>query len=274
MLWSRSFTPQAALIASSPTSPLNSLIRDALIEGRTTEDRYEKDGYAVKWSFVNGLELIFVVRILSATLLTAHVHQVAWQRIIQLTYVDQLLLALKTLFIKYYEPFIASLVASLHSTKSLTLEPTSWNLSKAFENWDSIFDNILQGLEDKVSHPLVAETFARRLPQNRKSRAKPLLPSAPTPSDLPDDDQSNGTFTTTCPVHLISPLEPSVDHDVPKDGQEIARNVETFKTRLRGRGGRQRGRGARQVSVPIDRKAGRDSQSNSECVFLSFPTIC
>jgi len=67
-------------------------------------------------------------------------------------------------------------------------------------------------------------------------------------------------------------LEPSVDSDVPKDGQEIARNAETFKSRLRGRGGRQRGRGARQV---IDRKAGRDSQSNSECVFLpGFLIIC
>jgi len=74
--------------------------------------------------------------------------------------------------------------------------------------------------------------------------------------------------------HLL--LEPSVHPDAPKDGQEIARNAEIFKSRLRGRGGsRQRGRGARQVSVPIDRKAGRDSQSNSECVFLSsFLTIC
>jgi len=76
-------------------------------------------------------------------------------------------------------------------------------------------------------------------------------------------------------MYLIFFLEPSVDSDVPKDGQEIARNAETFKSRLRGRGGRQRGRGARQVSVLIDRKAGRDSQSNSECVFLpGFLTIC
>lgn len=40
---------------------MNSLIREALIEGRTTEEKYEKDGYAVKWTFVNDLELIFVV---------------------------------------------------------------------------------------------------------------------------------------------------------------------------------------------------------------------
>jgi signal recognition particle receptor subunit alpha len=61
VLWSRSFTPDAAQLASSSASPLNSLIREALIEGRTTDERFEKDGYAVKWSFVNDLELIFVV---------------------------------------------------------------------------------------------------------------------------------------------------------------------------------------------------------------------
>lgn len=62
VLWSRSFTPEAAHLAASASSPVNSLIREALIEGRTTEEKYEKDGYAVKWSFVNDLELIFVVR--------------------------------------------------------------------------------------------------------------------------------------------------------------------------------------------------------------------
>ena len=61
VLWSRSFTPDAAHLASSSASPVNSLIREALIEGRTAEDKSEKDGYAVKWTFVNDLELIFVV---------------------------------------------------------------------------------------------------------------------------------------------------------------------------------------------------------------------
>ena len=61
VLWSRSFTPDASHFLSSPTSPVNSLIREALIEGRTKQEKYEKDGYAVKWTFVNDLELIFVV---------------------------------------------------------------------------------------------------------------------------------------------------------------------------------------------------------------------
>lgn len=62
ILWSRSFTPAAEQLAASSASPVNSLIRDVLIEGRAAENNYEKDGYAIKWSFVNDLELIFVVR--------------------------------------------------------------------------------------------------------------------------------------------------------------------------------------------------------------------
>ena len=62
VLWSRSFTPAASQSAASSASPVNSLIREALIEGRTAEDKYDKDGYSVRWSFVNDLELIFVVR--------------------------------------------------------------------------------------------------------------------------------------------------------------------------------------------------------------------
>jgi hypothetical protein len=41
---------------------VNSLIREALIEGREDQEKYEKDGYTVRWSFINDLELIFVVR--------------------------------------------------------------------------------------------------------------------------------------------------------------------------------------------------------------------
>ena len=43
------------------SAPVNSLMRDVLIEGRTTEDKFEKDGYAIRWTFMNELELIFVV---------------------------------------------------------------------------------------------------------------------------------------------------------------------------------------------------------------------
>ena len=64
VLWSRSFTPAAEQLAHSSASPVNALIRDAFLEGRAAEQKYEKDGYAVRWTFMNDLELIFVVRVL------------------------------------------------------------------------------------------------------------------------------------------------------------------------------------------------------------------
>src|ERR1700730_2520710 len=69
VLWSRSFTPEASRLATSPSPPVNSLIREALIEGRTTDEKYEKDGYALKWAFANDLELIFVVSLLPTLIL-------------------------------------------------------------------------------------------------------------------------------------------------------------------------------------------------------------
>lgn len=78
----------------------------------------------------------------------------AYQRILQLTYVEDLLAALKTLFVKYFEPFIAAFVASLHainSAKITALEATSWDFAKAFEGWDTLFDKLLRGLEDKAA---------------------------------------------------------------------------------------------------------------------------
>jgi signal recognition particle receptor subunit alpha len=70
ILWSRSFTPAAEALATSNASPVNSLIREALIEGREDQEKYEKDGYTVRWSFINDLELIFVVRGVSLTSLS------------------------------------------------------------------------------------------------------------------------------------------------------------------------------------------------------------
>jgi signal recognition particle receptor subunit alpha len=141
VLWSRSFTPEASHIASSAASPVNSLMREALIESRTTGEKYEKDGYAVKWTFVNDLELIFVV---------------AYQRILQLTYVDELLATLKALFIKLFQPFLTSLVTSLRAGSSgkTSMELVTLNFASAFEGWDKYFDVLLKKLEDKATQVL------------------------------------------------------------------------------------------------------------------------
>lgn len=83
--------------------------------------------------------------------------QVAYQRILQLSYVEELLAALKTLFVKLFEPFLATFVASLHAASSGKLTSNSaqtaatWNFSKAFDGWNDVFDKLLRGLEDKAT---------------------------------------------------------------------------------------------------------------------------
>ncbi|EIM90217.1 P-loop containing nucleoside triphosphate hydrolase protein [Stereum hirsutum FP-91666 SS1] len=235
VLWSRSFTPAASQLASSPASPVNSLIRDALIEGRTTGDKYEKDGYAVRWTFVNDLELIFVV---------------AYQRILQLTYVDDLLAALKTLFVKLFQPFLTNFVASLHSINTRVASAastaastaTSWDFVKAFDGWDSVFDKLLRGLEEKAA-------------AERKSRMRPIARPVTVvePPSPPSDD------TDTAPSQAPSAAV---------DEQQIARNVQALKNRLRGRGGKRGGGGGggRSALARNDSGAGsgRESYPNSD----------
>ncbi|KAI0273799.1 P-loop containing nucleoside triphosphate hydrolase protein [Gloeopeniophorella convolvens] len=228
VLWSRSFTPAASQLASSSASPVNGLIRDALIEGRAAEEKYEKDGYAVKWTFVNDLELIFVV---------------AYQRILQLTYVEDLLGALKTIFVKLFEPFLAAFVASLHAVSGGAValsnsasEPTLWNFAKAFEGWDAAFDKLLKGLEQKA-----AEDRKSRLRPVARGLAPPLTPS-PGSSDVE-------TAPTESPSGTV-------------DEQQIARNVQALKNRLRGRGGaRGGGRGGR---ARVESGSERESYPNSD----------
>ncbi|KAH9997500.1 SRP54-type protein [Russula vinacea] len=226
VLWSRSFTPEASQLASSSASPVNGLIRDTLIEGRTAEQKYEKDGYAVKWTFVNDLELIFVV---------------AYQRILQLTYVDDLLGALKTVFVKLFQPFIAAFVASLHAVNNTAValsnsasEPTRWNFVKALEGWDATFDKLLKGLESKAA-------------EDRKYRLRPTARLPPTTSSPGSSD-----------IDTRRILASAESHPGTVDEQQIARNVQALKNRLRGRGGTRaagRGRargdpGAAEIAIP------------------------
>jgi hypothetical protein len=91
---------------------------------------------------------------------------VAYQRILQLTYVDDLLAALKTLFVKMFQPFLATFVASLHainSGKATIVEAASvFSFADAFDGWDKMFDKLLRSLEDKAAQ--VRSNFCLILP--------------------------------------------------------------------------------------------------------------
>ena len=79
--------------------------------------------------------------------------EVAYQRILQLTYVEDLLAAIKALFVKLFEPFLTAFVASLHSlnksSRGVSAPIATWDFAKALEGWDKVFDKVLKGLEDK-----------------------------------------------------------------------------------------------------------------------------
>ncbi|KAF8654180.1 hypothetical protein AX16_003709 [Volvariella volvacea WC 439] len=206
VLWSRSFLPPTSQLATSSVSPVNSLIREALIEGRTAEQKYEKDGYAVRWAFFNELELIFVV---------------AYQRMIQLTYVDELLNTLKALFIQYFEPFLVTFVQSLRANAGVAPRDISWDFAKTFASWDKIFDKVLSELETK----------------DRNARARNRVQAAAMPETLtpPSDDQAT---------------DPTISTDSPLDEQQIAKNVQALKNRLRGKGVRRGVKVGRVDSAP------------------------
>ena len=128
--------------------------------------------------------------------------QVAYQRILQLTYVEDLLAALKSVFLSLYEPFLASFVASVHGkfssasqsitlSKGVTINPdiSTWDFSRIFEGWDKTFDKVLKRIEEKVS-------------QDRKARIRSVpKPSLTQPSPPSSTD---GTATSTFSINIAS----------------------------------------------------------------------
>ncbi|KAG8865311.1 hypothetical protein FRB96_000201 [Tulasnella sp. 330] len=204
VLWSRSFTPNASSLAASSASPVNSLVRDALIEGRTTEEKYEKDGYSIKWTFMNDLELIFVV---------------AYQQILQLTYVEDFLAAMKEVFVKLFTPFILTFVQSLQAVgavdNGLATITTRWDFTSALAGWNDVFDKLLRGFESKAA-------------QDRKGRSKPAMRLTQTPTP-PSEDLDTGEF-----FQEQQSGTSAADLD---DEQAIAKNVAALKNRLKSRPG-------------------------------------
>lgn len=162
MLWSKSYT-------SSP-SPLPSFVKEALIEERADGggQTWEKDGYSVRWTLGNDLGLIFVVRRPASPLLLLAADrsstgaQVAYQRIIQLTYVPDLLATLKKTFVDLYEP-ILRLILDLSSGTSpspsvrssaayrrlFSGEGDGWK--GCFKGWEEAFARLLKEIEAAAS---------------------------------------------------------------------------------------------------------------------------
>ncbi|KAK4683688.1 signal recognition particle receptor subunit alpha, partial [Tremellales sp. Uapishka_1] len=128
VLWSKSFTPTFASLAVTPASPINSLIREGFIEGKSKNgetDGFEKDGYSVRWSMENGLGLV------------------VFPALLPLTYIPALLERTKQLFISLFQPYLDSLIAlSDNAFKVLQQKIKD-------ERWDRVFERCLKNCEDR-----------------------------------------------------------------------------------------------------------------------------
>ncbi|GJN88962.1 hypothetical protein Rhopal_001933-T1 [Rhodotorula paludigena] len=220
VLWSRSFTP-------SP-SPFDALIREALIEQRASSSdlassstsavsRWDKDAYAVLWLLENNLDLVFVV---------------AYQRILSLPYVADLLEAVRKAFLRAYRDTVQAIVDSSVKGKDVLVlggsvgGPAAFGLfgekgwQKVFEGWDETFSRILREFESNAA-------------KNKKS-----TPRASALTNIPDSPSTSASEATT-----PSLAEPA---DGPVDAQTIARNIAALKARQKAalrKGGRKSGAG-------------------------------
>lgn len=59
VLWQKAFAPVLG-------APVESLIKNVLIEERAGTDIYYHDNYALKWTFANEVDLVFVVNSLAS----------------------------------------------------------------------------------------------------------------------------------------------------------------------------------------------------------------
>ncbi|GAA6020807.1 hypothetical protein JCM10207_001663 [Rhodosporidiobolus poonsookiae] len=233
VLWSRSFTP-------SP-SPFDALIREALIEQRTTTSttttaqadasstdavsRWDKDAHALLWILANDLDLIFCT---------------AYQRILNLPYVADLLVAVRRAFLKAYGETIRALVDSSAKGRdvlSLGAGTGVYSLfgskgwSEVWKGWDETFSRILREFES----------------QNAKNtKTKRIISS----SGIPEPSSPSTASEATTPA-LAAPA------DGPVDAQTIARNIAALKARQKAAarsGGKGKGRGG-------DSEAGSESDA-------------
>ncbi|KAI8831379.1 SRP54-type protein [Chytridium lagenaria] len=157
VLWSREF---AEIRAASSGHPIDALIADVLVEERAGIDHYDKDSYRVQWTFANDLGLIFVV---------------VYQRILQLTYIEELLDLAKGSFVTLFSDIVGD-SSALH-----------------VYDYDEAFDIILNGLEGRAT---VEKKKVPRKFQDSKKFANTLEGSKVKESPKAEKVSESGTEST------------------------------------------------------------------------------
>ncbi|KAI9025873.1 signal recognition particle, alpha subunit, N-terminal-domain-containing protein [Phycomyces nitens] len=114
VLWQKSYAPLSG-------APVDALIKNVLIEERAGTVSYSKDNYALRWTFANEVDLVFVV---------------AYQKILQLAYIDELLETVKRLFLDMYSSVIGD----------------NQGINGNYNEFEPVFSKVLKQLEDKYAN--------------------------------------------------------------------------------------------------------------------------
>lgn len=218
VLWSKTFSP-ALNSADASANPVNSLIKQAFLEQRTADQKFDKDGYTLRWTFANELDLTFVV---------------VYQRILQLSYIDELLETVRALFTDLFAPFVRKLALSSKSaiasgtSKAATLsEAARLEFNAALKEWDDIFTKSLRGLEKAA-----AQSKRKGVLGEKKGAINQAQAAA-------GSDRESGQNTPNSTKEI-------------KDSADIAKSVEALKSRLKleaSPGGRRVVRGKKSTSA-------------------------
>jgi signal recognition particle receptor subunit alpha len=84
-------SPLSSNLPASSTYLIDQVISNIFIQDRLNELNYVKDGYTIKWTFANDLDLIFVAM---------------YQTILELTWVNDFLAEIKKIFLKKYSDIL------------------------------------------------------------------------------------------------------------------------------------------------------------------------
>lgn len=231
VLWSKSFTPSIPASTSGTTNnhPVDALVKSAFLEDRLASDKYDKDGYTLQWTLANDVELVFVV---------------VYQRILQLSYVPQLLASVKASFLDSFRPFVQALGQATQSRK--TGQPGSMESTNRLRSdyvrrlpeWEATFTQILRSLERESV-----------LANKRRGGVNGKTTSALV-SETPKET-SNGAENTNM-------AEDAEKHDA-GDHQDVAKNVEALRNRLKKTQINKKGAKGKGVSKESPAESGTDS---------------
>ncbi|CED83373.1 Signal recognition particle receptor, alpha subunit [Phaffia rhodozyma] len=228
---------RVATSSAATPSPINSLLSTVLVEGRTLKpfqapsgpnygpgvskkdggNVWEMAGWKMEWLRENSLGLIFV-----------------------------LLHSLRTLFLSLHLPFLQSFHASLSApsssstiaTTTASTGPTQWALETELAGWESTWEKLVRRVEAKAgaSEKVGSGGADKKIGGvgRPKGFSRKSTGATPVKANMVADDSKAGGDAIL--VQADTPSAPATPQkgSTGEDTEEIARNVEALKNRLKG----------------------------------------